>query len=248
MDETLLIYIAIGFVAQLFDGALGMGFGVISYTVLTALGYPREVVSASVNGAKIFTGAASGAAHMWYRNIDWRLFGLLAAAGAIGGAIGVGLLLLAPGSWIGLLINLYLVLVGVLIIRRAFRPAAPRTLPARNAGIGLAGGVLEALAGVWGPLVTSNLVVAGTSPRYVIGSVSLAETVVAVVVFTLLIGHVGMEQLAGTVVGLAVGAVVAAPIAARFVREVSPRWLMLGVGGLVIATSLFRLARSAGWV
>jgi len=238
-------FVAIGFVAQMFDGAIGMGFGAISYAVLRGImGLPPAVVSASVNGAKIITGAASGLGHIWNRNVDWRLFAQLAAAGSIGGIIGSFLLARGPIQWIGPAINLYLVGVGAYIIYKANYPKAVEQSPRKVLMVGGAGGLLEALAGVWGPLVTSNLVAFGSSsPRFIIGSGNLAEMVVAVVVFIVLVSHLGLSTLTTSVIGLIIGAIIAAPLAARFTRTLPPRTLMISVGILVIATSLLRVAR-----
>src|SRR5258706_920463 len=92
IDWYTLGFMAIGFMAQLCDGALGMGFGAISSTVLTVIGLPREIVSATVNGAKIFTGTASSVAHLAYKNVNWRTLAILAVGGVIGGLIGAWLL------------------------------------------------------------------------------------------------------------------------------------------------------------
>ncbi|HLU91948.1 MAG TPA: sulfite exporter TauE/SafE family protein [Pedomonas sp.] len=238
-----LVFVAIGFVGQLFDGALGMGFGVISYTVLTSLGIPYTVVSASVNGAKIFTGAVSGAAHIRHKNVDWRLFRLLAAAGAVGGLLGVLMLTQVSGEIIRPITAVYLTFVGVYIILRAFRTITSHVSNKRTAGIGVAGGFLEATAGVWGPLVTSNMIASGCQPRYAVGTANLAEFVVALVVSAMLIPHIGIANFSKAVVGLLLGAVLAAPLAARFARKLRARTLMIGVGLMVIVTSVYRLVQ-----
>lgn len=236
-----LLFIAIGFVGQLFDGALGMGFGVISYTVLTSLGIPYAIVSASVNGAKIFTGAASGAAHIRHKNVDWRMFRLLAAGGALGGVCGVLMLTQVSSSIIRPVTSVYLTIVGLYIILRAYRTEICQVSNTRTAGIGLAGGFLEATAGVWGPLVTSNMIASGSQPRYAVGTANLAEFAVAVVVSILLVSHIGIANFSRAVLGLLVGAVLAAPVAARFARQLPARTLMIGVGLMVVATSVYRL-------
>ncbi|HEY4545784.1 MAG TPA: sulfite exporter TauE/SafE family protein [Pedomonas sp.] len=236
-----LLFIAIGFVGQLFDGALGMGFGVISYTVLTSLGIPYTVVSASVNGAKIFTGAVSGAAHIRHKNVDWGMFRLLAAGGAVGGVLGVAMLTQVSGDIIRPIIAIYLTFVGFYIILRAFRAVTSHVSKKRTAGIGAAGGFLEATAGVWGPLVTSNMIASGSQPRYAVGTANLAEFVVALVVSLMLIPHIGIENFSKAVIGLLIGAFMAAPVAARFARQLRARTLMIGVGLMVIVTSLYRL-------
>ncbi|MGK2284504.1 sulfite exporter TauE/SafE family protein [Pedomonas sp. V897] len=241
LASDFLLFIAIGFVGQLFDGALGMGFGVISYTVLSSIGIPYAVVSASVNGAKIFTGAVSGSAHIRHKNVDWRMFGLLASAGAAGGVLGVLMLTQVPGTIIRPIISVYLTIVGVFIIVRAYGTVTNTVSSKRTAGIGVAGGFLEATAGVWGPLVTSNMIASGSLPRYAVGTANLAEFIVALVVSCMLIPHIGIENFSRAVVGLLVGAVLAAPVAARFARQLPARTLMIGVGLMVIVTSVYRL-------
>jgi uncharacterized protein len=107
----------------------------------------------------------------------------------------------------------------------------------------LVGGFLEAMSGVWGPLVTSNLVAVGAKPRYVIGTGHVAETFVAFTVFAILVRHLGLAQLSLATLGLIGGALLATPFAARITRELPRRPLMLVVGVLVIVLSIVRLAR-----
>jgi uncharacterized protein len=243
MDLSILIFMGIGFVAQMFDGAIGMGFGLISYTVLTGMGYPKAVVSASVNGAKIFTGAVAGFAHIREKNIDWAILRFLAIGGVLGAVIGCLMLVNLPHEWLTPVINSYLVIVGALILWRSGHPMPHVATPKSTVGVGVAGGVLESLSGVWGPLVTSNMVAMGSPPRFVIGSVTVAEAIVSTAVFTMLIGHVGFANLSQAVLGLLAGAIIAAPFAARLTRQIPKRILMIAVGLLVIATSGFRLIR-----
>ena len=82
------LFAAVGFLAQLVDGGLGMGYGLISASVLLAFGLPPASVSASIHAAELFTTAVSGGAHFFHRNIDFRLFWRLAPAGIAGGVIG----------------------------------------------------------------------------------------------------------------------------------------------------------------
>ncbi|TMB74729.1 MAG: sulfite exporter TauE/SafE family protein, partial [Chloroflexi bacterium] len=52
-----------GFVAQLVDGSLGMGYGVTSTSLLLTLGLAPALASASVHLAEIGTTAVSGLSH-----------------------------------------------------------------------------------------------------------------------------------------------------------------------------------------
>jgi uncharacterized membrane protein YfcA len=246
VDWNTMIFIAIGFVAQLCDGALGMGFGAISSTVLTIIGLPREIVSATVNGAKILTGTASSVSHLAYRNVNWRALALLASGGIIGGLGGAWLLTQGNVRYVGPVVSCYLVLVGIYIIWKAQSTEKARVASTRIASVGLAAGFLEAIAGVWGPLATSNLVTSGLPARLAIGVGNVAETLVAVVVFTVLVHHVGFDQLSRSAVGLVIGALIASPLAARLTARLPKRRLTIAVGIMIIVSSLMRLVRDAG--
>ena len=74
MDSQFLMLIAIGFVAQIVDGALGMAFGIIATTSLIATGVPPAIASATIHAAEVVTTGISGASHVWHRNIDRTLF------------------------------------------------------------------------------------------------------------------------------------------------------------------------------
>src|SRR3954470_1482046 len=84
----ILPFIAVGFAAQLVDGALGMAFGQISSTLLISMGVPPAAASAGVHTAETFTTAVSGISHIAHKNVDWRLFFRIAIPGIIGGVIG----------------------------------------------------------------------------------------------------------------------------------------------------------------
>src|SRR5688572_32493281 len=88
----LLPFIAVGFAAQLVDGALGMAFGVISSTLLLSLGVPPAAASAGVHTVETFTTGVSGVSHILHRNVDWRLFFRVAVPGVVGGVAGAYLL------------------------------------------------------------------------------------------------------------------------------------------------------------
>ena len=237
------LFIVIGFVAQLSDGALGMGFGAVSSTVLAALGVPREIASATVNGAKLVTGVLSGVSHLVFRNIDWPLFFFLTISGCVGGWAGATLMTFHSSRWVGVFVSGYLLIVGAYIIWRASHDPPEFITRTRISGIGLAGGFLEAVSGVWGPLVTSNLVAHGANPRHAVGTGNLSETFVAITVFVVLVHHIGFEQLSIAMSGLLIGAVVGAPVGASFTRKLPRKALTIAVGLMVILMSLLRLWR-----
>src|SRR5688500_10290493 len=160
MWEDLLLFAAVGFVAQLVDGAIGMAYGVTATTVLLGSGVSPAMASASVHVAKIFTGAASGLAHWRVGNVDFRLVGKLAVPGMIGGAAGAYLLTEISGYLIRPVISIYLFIVAALILSKALRRSTPKPTPLRFAApLGLLGGFLDAIGGGgWGPIVASTLI------------------------------------------------------------------------------------------
>lgn len=90
------IFCAVGFLAQLIDGALGMAYGVVCIAVLSALGVPPAAASAVVHAAEVFTTATAATSHAAHKNIDRRLFLRLAPAGVLGGVLGAYVLTAAP--------------------------------------------------------------------------------------------------------------------------------------------------------
>jgi uncharacterized membrane protein YfcA len=66
-------FILIGLGAQLVDGALGMAFGLVSSSVMLAMGIPPAQASAAIT-AEVFTTGASGVSHLVAGNVDKRLF------------------------------------------------------------------------------------------------------------------------------------------------------------------------------
>jgi uncharacterized membrane protein YfcA len=242
MTESIFVFIAIGFVAQLVDGALGMAFGIISTSSLLAFGVPPATASAMTHVTEIFTTAASGASHAYHRNIDWRLVARLAPAGMIGGIVGAYILASADAGFIQPIVSLYLAGMGVFIIFKALRPLWPREIRDWIVPIvGAGGGLLDAMGGGgWGPIVTGSLIGRGHAPRTVIGSANLTEFLVTFAISATFVATLGWSQLSSAI-GLIIGGVLAAPIGGFIVSRLPVRPLMVAVGLIIIATSLPRI-------
>ena len=118
---SILIYILVGFVAQIIDGALGMAYGVSSNTFLLSIGIPPAAASASVHMAEVVTTGVSGIFHWRLGNIDKDLIKRLVIPGVIGGIVGAYLLTSLEGGVIKPFISAYLLIMGVIIIVKAFR-------------------------------------------------------------------------------------------------------------------------------
>jgi hypothetical protein len=241
----LLPFIAIGFAAQLVDGALGMAFGVISSTLLISMGVPPAAASAGVHLVECFTTGVSGISHALHRNIDRKLFMRLVIPGMIGGVLGAYVITQVSAEAAQPLVLAYLSLIGVYLIWRGTGHPPHERDPRVIAPIGLAGGFLDAAGGGgWGPIVTSNLLIQGATPRKVIGTVSAAEFFLTVTISATFIAALGWEAFTRATVGLLIGGVVAAPLGALVAKRVASRWLLLLVGVVLTATSAFGVYRA----
>ena len=236
---------AVGFLAQLVDGALGMAFGVISTTAMLSMGLPPAQASAIVHTAEIFTTGASAGSHLWHRNVDWRLVTRLGIAGVAGAVLGAWVLSNLDASFVRPYIAAYLLLVGIFILLKAWRLAPARDAPGPWVGpIGFVAGFLDASGGGgWGPVATSTLIGSGHTPRMVVGSVNTTEffvTVAAATTFFVELGASPWREL----LALVIGGMLAAPLGGWAVKYFSPRLLMVAVGCLVIALSAWQIARA----
>jgi uncharacterized protein len=228
-----------GFIAQLIDGVMGMGYGVGANTFLLALGMPPAAASASVHASEVFTSGVSGISHLSFRNVDMQLLKRLVIPGVVGGVCGAYLLTTIPAHTIKPLVSVYLLLMGCVIVERAVRGKHVQDKKARYAiPLALVGGFLDAVGGGgWGPVVTTSLVADGAPPRSTIGSVNLAEffvTLAQSITFVLTIGLTNWQ----VIVGLLLGGVIAAPLGAWLCTRLPHRPWAIGVGVLIVGLSI----------
>ncbi|WP_254459471.1 sulfite exporter TauE/SafE family protein [Xanthomonas sacchari] len=241
LSETFYWFVLVGLAAQLVDGALGMAFGLVSSSVLLSLGLPPAVVSASVHSAEVFTTGASGLSHLALGNVDKRLFLRLALPGMVGGIAGAYVLTQLPGELIRPFVYLYLLALAVLILLRAAGRALPRREVRRVPLLGFVAGLLDASGGGgWGPVATSTLLAQGGQARTTIGTVNAAEFLVTLSISLTFLLTMGLQHL-DIVLGLLVGGMLAAPLAALLVKRVRERWVLVAVGLLVLGISLYQV-------
>ena len=241
----MLIFVAIGFAAQLVDGALGMAYGQISSTLLLSMGVPPAAASAGVHTAETFTTAVSGISHVAHRNVDWRLFFRIAVPGIIGGVLGAYVLTHVHADTAKPFVLAYLGLLGLYLFYRGVMHKHTERRPKVVSPLGLVGGFLDAAGGGgWGAIVTSNLLVQGSNPRKTIGTVNTAEFFLTVTISATFIATLGWEVFTMATVGLLIGGVIAAPFGAWIAKRVNPDRLLTFVGLVVTATSGYGLYRA----
>ena len=245
---ALLPFIAVGFAAQLVDGALGMAFGVISNTLLVGvMGVPPALASQRVHLVECFTTATSGISHLLHGNIDKRLFFRLLIPGMIGGILGAYVLTSLDAGVVKPFVLAYLTAIGIyLLVRGLLYP--PKIKEAKLiAPLGLFGGFLDAAGGGgWGPVVTSNLLIQGADPRKVVGTVNSVEFFLTLTVSAAFIWHLGVADVAGATLGLLIGGIAAAPLGAWAAKHFPPKQMLILVGFVLSLTSAYGAYEALG--
>ena len=247
VSSDMALYAALGFAAQLVDGALGMAYGLLCTSALLATGVPPAAASASVHAAEVVTTGLAGGSHLWHGNIDWRLFRRLTPAGVAGGVLGAYVLTELPVAAVKVLVAAYLLGITALITWRVLTGRAARQVRALGiAPVGAGGGFLDAIGGGgWGPLVTSTLVARGESPRHAVGSASLSEFFVTAAISATFLATLDLTAYGQVVLGLVVGGALAAPFAGWFSRVLPQRALMAAVAVVVGGLAVHALVRLA---
>ncbi|MGE5521270.1 MAG: TSUP family transporter [Candidatus Dadabacteria bacterium] len=228
-----------GFFAQMVDGSLGMGYGTISTTFLLANGVNPAIVSSRVHAARVFSSGVSGYSHHRFGNINKKLFKAIVIPGIFGAIVGASLAYFFQkySSYVRLPLSVYTIYLGYYILRKAFKKSNYESKIKKAGWLASVGGFMDSFAGGgWGTLVTSTLMSKRRSPRYVIGSVCLAEffvVFVSSIVFFILLKNLPLLDVAG----LIIGGLIAGPIAARLVGKLPIKTMFIAVGVLVILTS-----------
>lgn len=246
---SLLLFALAGSIAQLVDGALGMGFGLLSSTLLLTLGASAALASTAVHMAEIFTTLASGASHWQVKNIDKTMLFRLALPAAIGAFLGAIFLSSIDLSTGKVFISTILLFLGFLLLyRNLFTSESPNLVDIKNpryfSYLGFTGGFVDASGGGgWGPIVTPTLLTTTSlEPKKIIGTVSAAEFIVAISAslgFLLNINKIDIDW--QVVAALALGGTITAPIAARIVAKLPRRQLAALVAVAIIGINGYRL-------
>lgn len=241
LDRAFPIMVLAGFLAQLVDGALGMGYGVTSATILLSAGVNPAAISGSIHTAEMFASGASGYSHYKFGNVNKKLFKALLIPGILGAIAGAIMLVTLGnkyGNFIRPIIAGYTLILGVKFIMNAFREKKPQKKFKRYRLLAGVGGFFDSFGGGgWGPIVTSTLINNGRSHKYVVGSVSLTEffvTLASAFTFFTMIGVSHWQ----TIIALIIGGLIAAPIAAKLAGRLPKKTAYLLLGILVIFWSI----------
>ncbi|REC55018.1 sulfite exporter TauE/SafE family protein [Chryseobacterium piscium] len=239
----------VGVFAEIVAGSMGMGYGVICTTTLLFLGIPPHAVSASIHSAESFTTAAGSISHIKLKNVSKSLVKKLAIPAIIGAIIGaVSLTYLGEyySKITKTVISFYTLYLGIQIFSNAFKPKQNKALKKKTnlTRLGVIGGFIDSFAGGgWGPLVTGTLIKNSFTPRFAVGSSTVAKfilTVTAAVTFFLTLGI----QHWNIILGLLIGGIITAPFSAMLTAKLPVKNMFIIIGTLVIVMSSITIYKS----
>lgn len=244
--QEFLLFALVGFIAQFIDGTLGMAYGLSANTFLLSLGVTPVQASASIHIAEVATSGVSGLAHYGFGNVDVELVKRLILPGIIGAVIGALTLIWLPVMLMKVLVSFYLLVMGGIILYKAWRQVHIKQIRHNVVPLGFFGGFFDAAGGGgWGTIVASTLVAKGSVPRLAVGTVNMAEFFIAIA--SSLVFVLSLSTLNWTIVlGLAFGGVSSAPFAAWFAKKIPALPFMIMIGITIIALSAYTALKAFG--
>lgn len=241
IHPTFYYFLIAGFIFAMVDGAIGMSYGVTSTTFALSMGIPPASASTAVHVSEIMSNGIAGWMHFRMKNVNMRMFWLLVIPGIIGAVLGAYILssLEHYSHYTKPVISFYTLILGIVILRKAFKANGKRHVQKikKVVPLGFGGGFIDAVGGGgWGSIVLSSLIAGGRNARYALGTVKLSRFFIAVMsslTFITMLEGIHWDAL----LGLVIGSAVASPIAARLSNRISVKVIMVSVGIIVILAS-----------
>lgn len=239
----------VGVLAEIVAGSMGMGYGVICTTTLLFLGIPPHAVSASIHSAESFTTAAGSISHIRLKNVSKNLVKRLAVPAVIGAVIGaVSLTYLGEyySKITKTIISFYTLYLGIQIFSNAFKQKQDKKLKRKTnlTRLGLAGGFIDSFAGGgWGPLVTGTLIKNSFTPRFAVGSSTVAKFILTLTAAITFIFTLGIQHW-NIILGLLIGGIFTAPFSAMLTAKLPVKSMFVVIGLLVIIMSSITIYKS----
>lgn len=239
----------VGVIAEIVAGSMGMGYGVICTTTLLFLNIPPHIVSASIHSAESFTTAAGSISHIKLKNVSKGLVKKLAIPAVIGAVIGAVSLTYLGEYYAKItktVIAFYTLYLGIQILSNAFKEKQNRAMKRKTnlTRLGIIGGFIDSFAGGgWGPLVTGTLIKNAFTPRFAVGSSTVAKfilTLTAAITFFLTLGI----QHWNIILGLLIGGIITAPFSAMLTAKLPVKKMFVVIGSLVIIMSCITIYKS----
>jgi uncharacterized membrane protein YfcA len=239
----------VGFLAEIVAGSMGMGYGVICTTTLLFLNIPPHIVSASIHSAESFTTAAGSISHIKLKNVSKSLVKRLAIPAVIGAIIGAVSLTYLGEYYAKItktIIAFYTLYLGIQILSNAFKKKQDKKLKRKTnlTRLGVIGGFIDSFAGGgWGPLVTGTLIKNSFTPRFAVGSSTVAKFILTLTAAITFIFTLGIQHW-NIILGLLIGGIVTAPFSAMLTAKLPVKSMFIVIGLLVIVMSSITIYKS----
>ncbi|MBL7879702.1 MAG: sulfite exporter TauE/SafE family protein [Chryseobacterium gambrini] len=239
----------VGVLAEIVAGSMGMGYGVICTTTLLFLGIPPHAVSASIHSAESFTTAAGSISHIRLKNVSKSLVKRLAIPAVFGAVIGaVSLTYLGEyySKITKTIISFYTLYLGIQILSNAFKNKQDKKLKRKTnlTRLGVIGGFIDSFAGGgWGPLVTGTLIKNSFTPRFAVGSSTVAKFILTLTAAITFIFTLGIQHW-NIILGLLIGGIFTAPFSAMLTAKLPVKSMFVIIGILVIVMSSITIYKS----
>ncbi|WP_412850477.1 sulfite exporter TauE/SafE family protein [Chryseobacterium sp. PMSZPI] len=239
----------VGVLAEIVAGSMGMGYGVICTTTLMFLGIPPHIVSASIHSAESFTTAAGSVSHIKLKNVSKSLVKKLAVPAVIGAIIGAVCLTYLGEYYSKItktLIAFYTLYLGFQILSNAFKEKQSKALKRKTnlTRLGIIGGFIDSFAGGgWGPLVTGTLIKNAFTPRFAVGSSTVAKCILTITAAVTFFFTLGIQHW-NIILGLLIGGIITAPFSAMLTAKLPVKKMFLVIGTLVIVMSSITIYKS----
>ncbi|WP_288457574.1 sulfite exporter TauE/SafE family protein [uncultured Chryseobacterium sp.] len=239
----------VGVLAEIVAGSMGMGYGVICTTTLLFLGIPPHAVSASIHSAESFTTAAGSISHIRLKNVSKSLVKRLAIPAVFGAVIGaVSLTYLGEyySKITKTIISFYTLYLGIQILSNAFKNKQDKKLKRKTnlTRLGVIGGFIDSFAGGgWGPLVTGTLIKNSFTPRFAVGSSTVAKFILTLTAAITFIFTLGIQHW-NIILGLLIGGIFTAPFSAMLTAKLPVKSMFVIIGTLVIVMSSITIYKS----
>ncbi|NPA09217.1 MAG: sulfite exporter TauE/SafE family protein [Chlorobi bacterium] len=239
----------VGVLAEIVAGSMGMGYGVICTTTLLFLGIPPHAVSASIHSAESFTTAAGSISHIRLKNVSKSLVKRLAIPAVFGAVIGaVSLTYLGEyySKITKTIISFYTFYLGIQILSNAFKNKQDKKLKRKTnlTRLGVIGGFIDSFAGGgWGPLVTGTLIKNSFTPRFAVGSSTVAKFILTLTAAITFIFTLGIQHW-NIILGLLIGGIFTAPFSAMLTAKLPVKSMFVIIGTLVIVMSSITIYKS----
>jgi len=240
----LVIVVVSGFIMEVIDAAIGMGYGTILTPVLLMIGFEPLQIIPSVLISQLIGGLLASLFHHKFKNVNFAIrgehlraaivLGVLSAAGAV---VSVFVAINLPVFYLSLYIGLLTTILGLVVFatrNRKYNFSWPKMMV-----IGLWAAFNKGLSGGgYGPIVTAGQIMSGVAEKSAVSITALSEVLVsltAVLTYVLTRGSVDWVLTFCLVISVSFSA----PMAAFIVKRTESGKLKVLIS---IATFLLGLA------